>query len=394
MKFLHPFPARMAPEILDDILAQTRVGDLILDPMCGSGTVLAKALAQGRNAIGIDLDPLAVLLTRALTTQTSARTVRADAEKVLYLATRRSTAPERLPWIADCAETRDFIDYWFADEQAEDLARLASAIHVHEFANGQSKRLCQIALSRTIITKHAGASLAWDISHSRPHKMKEEDENDFDVLDGFEKAMESVLTVATEHVPSGKGRVSIGDARRAHSIAKNVDHVVTSPPYLNAIDYLRGHKFSLIWLGHTIPELRRTRAINIGAERSGAALSGTDFKGLFNKLRRLRKLPRRQAGHLMLYAHDLSRMITSAAKSLKPRGTLNVVIGNSTLRGTYVENSEVFKWLAIQQGFNFKREYTREIPSAKRYLPDHADSDLAKRMRHEVVQTYALGSPA
>lgn len=390
MKFLHPFPARMAPEILDDILARTNRGDVILDPMCGSGTVLAKALSQGRNAIGIDLDPLALLMAEALTAKTHANMVRADAQSLLYLATRRKVAPCQLPWVANCQETLDFIDYWFADEQAEDLAAMAAAIQSHAFANKQSKRLCQLALSRTIITKHAGASLAWDISHSRPHKKKADDENDFDVLDGFERALETVISIAGDFEPAGTGRVSRGDARNAHVVAKDVDHIITSPPYLNAIDYMRGHKFSLIWFGHTIPSLRNTRSANIGAERSGAELEGIDFKGLFNKLRRLRKLPQTQSGHLKRYAHDLSRMIASAAKCLKPSGTLSVVIGNSTLRGVYVENSEVFKWLALRQGFKFKREYTREIPSARRYLPENAETDLAKRMRHEVVQTYSL----
>src|SRR3712207_7608036 len=42
---------------------------------------------------------------------------------------------------------------------------------------------------------------------------------------------------------------------------------ITSPPYLNAIDYLRGHRLSLVWLGYRIGDLRLTRAVSIGAER-------------------------------------------------------------------------------------------------------------------------------
>ncbi len=388
MKFLHPFPARMAPEILDEILSDIKRGETVLDPMCGSGTVLAKALANHRNAIGLDLDPLAVLLARALTVATDRDDITSDALAVLASAERRATTPNKLPWIGRCEETSSFVDYWFGEEQANALARLTAAINAHKFSSAQSKRLCQIALSRTIITKHSGASLAWDISHSRPHKMKEADENDYDVFEGFRRAANIVADIAAEHQPTGTGRVLRADARAAHSVVTGVDHIVTSPPYLNAIDYLRGHKFSLIWFGHTIPALRETRAANIGAERAKDADGSIDQKALFNRLRRLRNLPTRQTGHLMRYAYDLKRMIGSAARTLREKGSLTVVIGNSTVRGTYVENSEIFKWLATQGGFKFKREYTRRIPAARRYLPESRDTDLGKRMRHEVVQTY------
>jgi SAM-dependent methyltransferase len=62
---LHPFPARMAPEIALQALASLPRDSTVLDPMCGSGTVLREALRHGHRAIGFDLDPLAVLMSRA-----------------------------------------------------------------------------------------------------------------------------------------------------------------------------------------------------------------------------------------------------------------------------------------------------------------------------------------
>lgn len=65
-RHLHPFPARMAPEVaLDKIQLLTKRGGVVLDPMCGSGTVVRAAMDQDRKGIGADLDPLAVIITRA-----------------------------------------------------------------------------------------------------------------------------------------------------------------------------------------------------------------------------------------------------------------------------------------------------------------------------------------
>jgi tRNA G10 N-methylase Trm11 len=60
---IHPFPARMAPGIALEALGQGDRPLRVLDPMVGSGTVLAVARAKGHRAYGVDLDPLAVLLS-------------------------------------------------------------------------------------------------------------------------------------------------------------------------------------------------------------------------------------------------------------------------------------------------------------------------------------------
>ena len=65
---IHPFPARMAPGIALSALADSDRQLRVLDPMMGSGTVLAMARAYGHRAYGVDLDPLAVLIARVWTT--------------------------------------------------------------------------------------------------------------------------------------------------------------------------------------------------------------------------------------------------------------------------------------------------------------------------------------
>ncbi len=64
---IHPFPARMAPEIALAAIKPLRHGSVILDPMAGSGTVLRSASEQGHRALGFDVDPLAVLMSRVWT---------------------------------------------------------------------------------------------------------------------------------------------------------------------------------------------------------------------------------------------------------------------------------------------------------------------------------------
>jgi DNA modification methylase len=64
--FPHPFPARMPIEVAQAaVSALSRPGDMVLDPMVGSGIVAKAALGLGRQAMGFDTDPLAIVQSRA-----------------------------------------------------------------------------------------------------------------------------------------------------------------------------------------------------------------------------------------------------------------------------------------------------------------------------------------
>src|SRR4051794_7160929 len=116
-KTIHPFPARMAPELALEKLSDLAAGSVVLDPMAGSGTVVRQATELGHSAMGFDMDPLAVLMTKVWTT---------PLDEAVYDETRRTLAKlrgskaarnARLPWIDDDPETAAFIDFWFGAEQ-------------------------------------------------------------------------------------------------------------------------------------------------------------------------------------------------------------------------------------------------------------------------------------
>jgi hypothetical protein len=189
-KTIHPFPARMASEIALNALKGLPRGSKVLDPMAGSGTVLREAISQGYDVRGYDLDPLAVLLSKVWTTPVSIPQFKKVYGRLIkdVSSTKRKTFP--LPWIDNDKETADFVNFWFSKPQRIDLRKFAFFLKQYE-DEGINKNVLnalKVALSRIIITKKVGASLAWDVSHSRPHKSRET--NDYDVTDGFKLSVE------------------------------------------------------------------------------------------------------------------------------------------------------------------------------------------------------------
>jgi len=239
----------MAPDTVGRLIHGLPIKATILDPMCGSGVVLRLAAKAGIPSIGFDVDPLAVLMSRVWTRRTSVKSALIEAENFVVLARRRRSHECRLPWIDDCAETKQFVKYWFAGRQRLQLRRLSYVLSKDRNRLPAHIRECLwLALSRIIVTKHVGASLAWDVSHSRPHKVRES--NDFDVEEMFLQSTARLVKILDEEQLERSARVRTGDCRNIEHIGRHsVDAVITSPPYLNAIDYLRGHKFSFVASG-------------------------------------------------------------------------------------------------------------------------------------------------
>ena len=392
LKPIHPFPARMAPELVLEGLGDLGTESRVLDPMAGSGVVLRQAIELGHDAVGFDLDPLAVLMARVWTTPVPDGKLDKWTTRVIQKAQATPAETAKLDWIDAEEETQSFVNYWFGPQQRADLRRIAFVLNSFGHGDGEedaaSLDLIRLALSRIIVTKEPRASLARDTSHSRPHKVLEN--STFQVFPAFEESIRFLQGRLAKHPPRGAGEVETGDARRLDSVNNgSVDAVITSPPYLNAIDYLRGHRLALVWLGYGLKGLRRIRAGSIGAER---APDSPETRNLFSRIGEamgnLEELPNRYRLMVARYAEDLYRVTSEIARVLRPGGTATLVVGNSCLKGTFVQNAAGVTEAARMVGLKPTSISERTLPDNKRYLPVTREGQLGRRIRTETICSF------
>jgi hypothetical protein len=375
---VHPFPARMAPELAAARIATLDAGSVVLDPMMGSGTFPVSAARRGHVAYGCDTDPLAVLIAATSAGAFDREAFTSAATEVA--ATARSITDGDLP--AD-EETREFIDYWFDPATRDKLARLAAAVRN---APQELHAPLWCAFSRLIITKDSGASRARDVSHSRPHRVRTVAA--FDPIERFESAATTVTRrLNGDAVSDGDLTMLRSDARRLPFRDEFVDAIMTSPPYLIAIDYLRGHRMSLVWMGHRLSDLRLLRRTNVGAEvgaDADAELQRVVSRSVAGEL------PPRGARILNRYAIDLDAVVREVARVLVAGGTSTFVLADASLAGVSVSVSALVHGLARRHGLQRKSRRTRQLVAGRRYLPppDSGSSAFSQRMRVETVLTY------
>jgi hypothetical protein len=191
-------------------------------------------------------------------------------------------------------------------------------------------------------------------------------------------------------MPEQDAIVKYGDARNLGIVPDaSIDLVVTSPPYLNAIDYLRGHKLSLVWFGYTVEQIRNIRAESIGSERAAVDLADDVTSQIESAMVSLAKLPTRHQRMISRYARDVYRMVGEIKRVLIGSGKAVLVVGDSCLRSEFISNSDGIKEAADLHGLRLVSQAIRELAQTSRYLPMSKGTALGKRMHMENVLTFA-----
>jgi len=190
----HAFPAKFPPQLPKKIInALTLPGETVLDPMSGSGTAVLEAMLLGRRGIGMDIDPLALNLSRVKVTHLDPGELKRNAEFIIERAVHtfqftKGALSNALSTRID-PSTKKFLDYWFLKETQMEIMALVQEIE--GVPDPDIRRFFQIALSSIIITKSGGVSLAYDLAHTRPHKIK--DKIPRSAVDEFQKRLNKNL---------------------------------------------------------------------------------------------------------------------------------------------------------------------------------------------------------
>ena len=378
----------MASEIAFKAFEGLPPGSSVLDPMCGSGVVVRRALDRGHLASGLDIDPLAILMAKIWTAQISSSVQDSFGLELVQSAKKLMGTHIELPWIDGCQETGKFIDFWFHKTQQRQMRALLSA---SSHLKGQRANLAKLALSRLVITKSRGASLAADVSHSRPHRVREI--NDFDIWVEFPKSFARILNIMRNSPPQTGGKIRRGDARKLRGVkSASIDAIVTSPPYFNAIDYLRGHRLALVWLGYSIKDLREVKSQGIGAFPGKIGCQDSLHVNRIVELASQQDMPAKVEITVRKYIYDILACFKQTARVLRIGGYAVYVVSNSVLSGIVVDTANIIIEAASLAGLRLESRYARDIPREHRYLPppqSTSNLQLATRMRTESVLRFS-----
>ncbi len=416
----HSFPAKFPPQLpkmfIDEL---TEPNEIVLDPMVGSGTTIVEAYLANRKGIGLDIDPLSLKISKIKTTPVNPEKI-IESAKLIY-RNSKNDLENNIVFLESFLEnyfdskTKEFVDYWFLPEiQLELIALLNQISKIDDIL---IKNFFQVTFSSIIITKTGGVSLALDLAHTRPHKAriiidkkntirygKEFLDSDSkrksyltkalrSPLDEFWKKVTQNLKSIVNYNPQRiEPDIKFCDSQNLSLNDKSVDLIITSPPYAsNAIDYMRAHKFSLIWLGHNIDELTIKRKQYIGGE----LVSNFLFEELppfsLKKVNEISVLDSKRGFVLKRYYSEMSRVLKEMYRVLKPNKAAIVVVGNSVMKGIETETHKCLAEIGENIGFLVPHIGVRNLDRNKRMLPAGYKTDLNSQIQQRMHKEYIIG---
>jgi len=387
----HPFAAKFPPQLPRAFIETLTIrGDTILDPMVGSGTTIVEACLLGRRAIGYDIDPLALKICRAKVTPLDTAEVEEVGIHVLNSAKRTvkdRKAVERFLSSLD-VRTREFIDYWFLPRTQTELASLI--LSIQRITSEDIRNFIELVFSSVIITKSGGVSLARDLAHTRPHK--DPTKTPRDALTQFEQKLAKAVRGLHALRSSRRGiRVCRGDARDLKLKDNCIDLVVTSPPYANAIDYARAHKFSLVWMGEPLSALTELRGTYIGTERTGKPETSALPRTAQAHVETLAAKDASRAKVLAKYLVDMRYVLKELFRVLKFNRAAILVVGPSTMRGLRIPTHELLTDIGESVGFTSIGCAKRALDRNRRMMPASFRRNSASGIENRMHEEFVIG---
>lgn len=382
---LHKYPAKILPYIPIFFLSSDSYAtqdDLVLDNFAGTGTILLESVIHPhlkRNAIGVEINPLARLIAKVKTTPLPTSDLKEEA-KNLISRIKYFTAEVEIPEFANR-------DLWFSKRIQNELAKIRTSIDDIEDTNFRDFFLVcfsyiirdvsladpKIAPPVVLKPEHFSniperqkevAALLRKKKWARPltyfartverNIKRVETLNTFDELRRGEVKAEIIWGDARE---LKWGKLMVGgkiDSTGAELVPNGrVGLVITSPPYINAQKYVRTTKFELFWLGlANEEELPALDSAFIGTER----IFWDEYKELHligvesadSVIERIYEKNKRRACIVSRYFDDMRQVMRETYRVLRTGGRFVLVIGDNTICGIKVRSHQILVDIATQ----------------------------------------------
>jgi len=349
---MHTWLAAMIPGVARKIIEKTRP-QRILDPFCGGGTVLVESGLNGIPSSGVDINPLAVILSKAKTTPIGSDALHEELLHVLKRARHDNRKPMEFP-------SRSMIDFWYKPYMMKPLSALSRAVRKIHDDNVRTFFLCVFSATARDV------SLCYR-NEIRLRRMEPKQREKFnpDVMHRFHsRAVDSIQRLKT--IPSNIiAEVKQADIRRLPYSDEEFTTIICSPPYgdeRNGVPYFQFSKNMLYWLGWKTEDVSSTKAMTLGWVGERTDIPCPPSPTLRELLIKIDGNKRTQLEAVAFY-HDYYNALKEMVRVTSEK--IAIVIGKRVLLNTIFDNAQITTELLQSHGVALQHHFVRNLPSKR-----------------------------
>lgn len=351
------------PRIILHDLANRNADFSVLDPFMGSGTTAIEAIGLANLIYGVEVDPYARLIATAATetyTENEVELLKSLLTNILDTAQHQKPDNRLSPSLKN-------IEYWFDEVNFRNLLKLKTAIHsiaptekIQNFlmaAFGDIIRACSKAERQSL----------------KPYISTKYTKIPKPVFDEFARIGLKYIS-AVEQSSSNKcaGITWAGKDATNFAVQENVDVAITSPPYINAMDYTRCIKLESAWIGtadDAVIKDVRDKQLGESARRHRTDLSVDVMTVSRHHFSDLKQVDEQRYATVLAFFEDMIENLKAVRNSLKPGGYYFIIVGNSKIRGFEIPTHQILAELAEGIGYKWDKYFMYRIKDHRTSIP-------------------------
>lgn len=335
----------------------------VLDPFMGSGTTAIEAVRYANSVHGVEVDPYARLIATVAARKYSPCDIQELQALILEIGRRaRKKEPD-----SSLTPELSNINYWFGDENFADLLKLKSTIF--DLTEEGKFRDFLLAAFGDIIRACSKA----ERQSLKPYISKKYDKEPKKVFDEFARiAPKYVAAILGSSNHKFDGIVWEGWDATDFNVSTSIDIAITSPPYINAMDYTRCIKLESAWIGTANDrEIRSVRNAQLGESvRRNREISEEFVTSIAREhLHDLEQIDEQRFKTALVFFDDMKRNLHSVFRSLKAGGSYYIIVGNSKIRGIEVPTHQVVAEIATEMGYKWEKYFLYRIKDHRTSIP-------------------------
>lgn len=384
---LHSYPAMFIPQVANRLLQKySKVGDTICDIFCGSGSALIESKVLGRNAYGIDLNPLAIFLAQVKTTPINPSILTREYYDLLNHIDKNKKEEIERPSFFN-------LDFWFTENVIKKLSILRKTIK--EVKDENIKNFFMVAFSETVRFSSNTKNGEFKLVRMPKEKLQNFDP---DVYGIFRNKAESNIQGMNNFYNKANGKAWIkiieGDSSIDNGIEENsIDCIITSPPYGDSrttVAYGQFSRLSAQWIDIFENPDDASGVDNklLGGRASKTLGHNLSSTYLEESLTKIASKDEKRAKDVLSFYIGLNKCLKQAYKILKPNKFFCLVIGNRLVKQVRIPTDFIIAELGEKIGFSCEEIVVRNIPGKRmpsKNSPTNVTGELEETMNKESI---------
>ncbi|KOY76036.1 Modification methylase MvaI [Apilactobacillus kunkeei] len=392
----HGYPATMIPllpKLFIEAVTKFKKISSIYDPFAGSGTTLVESSLHGIDSVGVDLNPLATMMSRVKTNILDENELEKEKNNLFDDITYEKNQFEKGNKELNIPNFKN-IDYWFKDYVINDLEIIKEQIQ--KISDDEFREFFLLCFSSTCRYVSNTRNSEFKMYRIPPEKMESWKPDVFGKF--FEIVNRNVELNNKSKKMSGNTKVILGTSANTPSIPNNsFDMLITSPPYGDSkttVAYGQFSRTSLQWLD--LDEMKADQVPKLDSKLLGGKVKSkeivkTQSKKLNEMLDNISKVDMKRALEVSQFYQDLYETLKEISRVMKPGSYQFWVTANRTVKGFQLGTDEIITELYSSLGIKKIAEFDRNIPNKRlpsKNSPTNKKGKLTSTMNKENIVMY------